>query len=71
MDAISMLDFDIELDAHAGENVRVHAWRAEQLHRLGLPRPLANALASKLDWHQLADLIDRGCPWELALEIAR
>jgi hypothetical protein len=47
----------------------VHAWRAGQLTRLGIPRPLAEAAADHVDWHQIAALIRRGCPPRLALRI--
>ena len=49
----------------------VHAWRAEQLERLGLARIVAEAVAELVDWHELARLIDLGCPPGLALEIVR
>ncbi len=49
----------------------VHAWRAEQLQNLGLPFVLAELLADHLDWHALANLIHRGCPLHLALDIVR
>ena len=47
----------------------VHDWRAGQLTRLGIPRPLAEAVADRVDWHQIAALIRRGCPPCLALRI--
>jgi hypothetical protein len=53
------------------ERLLVHAWRAEQLWRLGLPRVLAEAFADRIDWHALAELVGRGCPPVLALEIVR
>jgi hypothetical protein len=49
----------------------VHNWRVSQLTRLGIPRPLAEAYADHLDWHQLAELLQRGCPPRLALRIVR
>jgi hypothetical protein len=48
----------------------VHEWRAAQLRRLGIPEPLAEAYAEHLDWHQVAKLVQRGCPPRLALRIA-
>jgi hypothetical protein len=48
----------------------VHKWRAAQLRRLGIPEPLAEAYAERLDWHQVAKLVQRGCPPLLALRIA-
>jgi hypothetical protein len=52
------------------ESVVVHAWRSERLHRLGVPALLADELADAVDWHQVADLVARGCDPLLALEIA-
>jgi hypothetical protein len=49
----------------------VHAWRTEQLRRLGLHRIIAEAFADRVDWHALAELVERGCSPELALEIVR
>ena len=49
----------------------VHEWRAEQLEILGLSRAVADAFASRVDWHQVAELVKRGCSAELALEILR
>jgi len=60
-----------DLDDDADEWLLVHAWRAEQLWRLGLPRVLAEAFADRIDWHALAELVGRGCPPVLALEIVR
>ena len=48
----------------------VHRWRASQLRRLGIPAPLAEVYAGRIDWHQIAALIQRGCPPRLALRIA-
>jgi hypothetical protein len=53
------------------EELLIQAWRAEQLRRLGLSRILAWTFAGLLDWHEVAALVGRGCPPELALEIAR
>ena len=49
----------------------VHSWRAAQLKRLGIPEPLAEAYADRIDWHQVARLVQRGCPPLLALRIIR
>lgn len=51
------------------EQALVHAWRVAQLTRLGIPAPLAEAYADRLDWHQIARLVQRGCPPRLALRI--
>jgi hypothetical protein len=50
---------------------RVHQWRASQLRRLGIPGPLAEVHADHLDWHQIARLVQHGCPPRLALRIVR
>ncbi len=49
----------------------VREWRVEQLTRLGVPWPLAQAAADYVDWHQVAQLVHRGCPPRLALQIVR
>jgi hypothetical protein len=59
------------LDNDPDEELLVHAWRTEQLARLGLPRTLAETFADLVDWHALARLIERGCSPDLALEIVR
>ena len=46
-------------------------WQARQLTRLGVPWPLAQAAAGHVDWHQVARLVQRGCPPRLALRIVR
>jgi hypothetical protein len=56
----------IERDQHI-----VHKWRVTQLKRLGIPEPLAEAAADDVDWHQIAKLVQRGCPPRLALRIVR
>lgn len=53
------------------EELLIHAWRVEQLQRLGLRHILAEAFADLVDWHEIAELISGGCTPELALEIAR
>ena len=65
-----LIDAD-ELDRDAGEALVVRAWRVEQLGRLGLPYILADRFADVIDWHALAELIERGCPLHLALDIVR
>jgi hypothetical protein len=47
----------------------VHNWRVSQLERLGVPGPLAELYADRIDWHQIARLVRRGCPPGLALRI--
>ena len=53
------------------DDLLVHTWRVAQLTRLGIPRSLAEAYADHLDWHQIARLVQRGCPPRLALRILR
>ena len=50
------------LDRGDREALAVHAWRTEQLRRLGLPYLLAEAFA---------DLVERGCSLSVALDIVR
>jgi hypothetical protein len=49
----------------------VVAWRVEQLQRAGSDQSSALILArrSHVDLHQAVDLLERGCPPKLALEI--
>jgi len=49
----------------------VHEWRVARLARLGIPWPVAEAVAGHVDWHQIAALVQRGCPPRLALRILR
>ena len=53
-----------------GEQQLVHDWRVSRLTRLGIPAPLAEVYANRVDWHQIARLVQRGCPARLALRIA-
>jgi len=53
------------------EALLVHEWRIEQLRRLGLRLRAAERFADLVDWHAVADLVERGCAPDLALEIAR
>jgi hypothetical protein len=58
-------------DAISGDESSVHSWRVSQLERLGLSGPLAEIYADRIDWHQVARLVERGCPPWLALRIVR
>jgi len=53
------------------EGDEVFAWRHSQLVRSGFPEPLAGRVAhdDRYDLHQLIDLVDRGCPPEIAFRI--
>jgi len=56
--------------AAGGEDLLVHNWRVGRLTRLGIPVSLAETYADRLDWHQVARLVQLGCPPRLALRIA-
>jgi hypothetical protein len=67
-----------QIEMFAGEFVEssdeehaVNAWRTEQLRRLGFSSALADVCAGLVDWHEIADLIKRGCSPQLALDIVR
>ena len=53
------------------EQERIEAWRMEELRRAGYDRNAASELASRhdVDLHVAVDLVRRGCPHTLALEI--
>lgn len=51
------------------DELLVHNWRVSQLTRLGIPGPLAETYADRIDWHQVARLVRRGCPARIALRI--
>ncbi len=64
--------YDLEENASAeDEEQLIHEWRTEQLRRVGLPGILAETFADLVDWHALADLVERGCSPRLALDIVR
>lgn len=49
----------------------VEDWRRQVLEHAGFPAPLARDLAADgdVDLHDLLELVDRGCPPELAARI--
>jgi hypothetical protein len=49
----------------------VHTWRVARLTQLGIPRAVAEVEADHLDWHQVARLVQHGCPPRLALRIVQ
>jgi len=53
------------------DDTLVHDWRVTQHVRLGLPGALAEVDAEYVDWHQVARLVWRGCPPQLAVRIVR
>ena len=58
------------VDPVSSQERAVHAWRVQQLSRCGVSRDVAEIFAGTVDWHAIADLVRRGCPPDLALEIA-
>jgi hypothetical protein len=60
----------IDLD-RKGIDRGVAAWRREQLFRSGFANGLATRLAAdgRYDLHALIELVERGCPPELAIRI--
>jgi hypothetical protein len=53
------------------ETERVERWRTAELMRVGFPGDDAVALAarSEIDLHEAIELVQRGCPTELAVRI--
>jgi hypothetical protein len=51
------------------EELLVHNWRVARLTQLGIPRAVAEVEAGRLDWHQVARLVQHGCPPRLAMRI--
>jgi len=49
----------------------VHAWRVGRLVSLGVAWAAAEAAADRVDWHEVAKLVQRGCPASLALAIVQ
>jgi hypothetical protein len=58
-------------DLGAGTRAQVSTWRREQLAAAGFPLPLASRLARdvRYDIHALIELVERGCPFDLAERI--
>ena len=53
------------------ESGAVHDWRVNRLAGLGLPRPAAELVADRVDWHEVARLVQHGCPAALAVAIVQ
>ena len=49
----------------------VDKWRVARLACFGISWPVAAAAAGHVDWHQMAALVQRGCPPWLVLRILR
>jgi hypothetical protein len=60
----------VERDTTEEEQL-VLSWRTTQLERLGVSRWKAEMFAGYVDWHKIAELVQRGCTPDLALEIVR
>ena len=58
-------------EAIGRDELLVHEWRVRQLTRLGIPGLLAEGAASRVNWREIARLVQRGCPPLLALRIVR
>ena len=60
-----------ELQRALGTDDEVVAWRREQLRRAGCRRFEAEVLAreTRIDLHQAVELLERGCPSKIALDI--
>jgi hypothetical protein len=55
----------------ATASTEVVSWRRNRLVETGVPLPLASRVArdGRYDLHALIDLVERGCPAELAVRI--
>jgi hypothetical protein len=60
-----------ERDSRPDPEAEVMAWRAAQLRNAGFDELMANRLAGEreVDVHAVLDLVDRGCPPDLAARI--
>ena len=56
---------------HRAEIERIEAWRMEELERAGYSIDAAAELAARhdIDLHTATDLVERGCPPDIALRI--
>ena len=53
----------------SAEASAVRVWRVSRLIQLGLAEAAAEVVADRVDWHDVARLVDRGCPAALAVAI--
>ena len=60
-----------EAPTYETELERIEAWRAEELERAGYASRDATRIAARLDvdLHRAIDLLEKGCPPDLAVEI--
>ena len=68
MDELAEIEVETE---ESEEDERVYEWRVEQLSGLWLSYVIVSAVASFVDWHEIARLVVQGCSPELALDIVR
>jgi hypothetical protein len=61
----------VEVHIEETENDRVERWRTETLERVGYDRESAALLAGRpdVDLHLAIELIEHGCPTEIAIQI--
>jgi hypothetical protein len=65
-----MHEVELRQFAKESEHARLHDWRRQVLADAGYPLPLAAELAcSTADLHTAVELIDRGCPADVAAAI--
>jgi hypothetical protein len=59
-------------ELRAAQDTQLVAWRRDRLAASGFPLPLASQIArdSRYDVHALIELVERGCPADLAVRIA-
>ncbi len=60
-----------ELQTPSSELTQVERWRADELERAGYDARAAAEIAARhdIDLHRAVDMLRRGCPPELALQI--
>ena len=60
-----------ETELQSGASAEVVDWRERQLRASGFPPPLAAEAAAEeaLDLHALIELVEQGCPPQLAIRI--
>lgn len=62
---------DTHIEVVETELERVERWRTSELMRVGFPGDDAVALAARtdVDLHEAIELVQRGCPLDLAIRI--
>jgi hypothetical protein len=67
-DSVAVTDISL---VDANEMERIERWRAEELERAGYEPRAAGRLAVRhdVDLHAAVELLERGCPADLALRI--